>query len=164
MYQKPANNRRFLLPAAALVILLLALGIFGSVSNPYALSSTSTSTPPTLTDPAVLQNWLPASSYQDTLGRIDDYLTQHKLNATAMTVTGDVDTTNFVYSFKIELLPTNQSFLVAVTVNNDSPILTTTVSINGTVQSPTVGSAFRSLSHDTMPDVAVGNNTGKWYI
>jgi hypothetical protein len=121
----------------AAVVLLIAFGIYSTRGNAYAPDTSTFSTRPPLTNSEKIKNWLPDISYSYTIARIDDYLAHNQLSASSMSVTGYLTTQESAYQFTITLLPSGTPLAVSVKIINYSPIISTAVSINGTLQSPT---------------------------
>lgn len=125
---------------------LLGLGVFLVISitwyatrpNSYALPTASLSYSPAVTNPEVLQDWLPLSVYQFTLARIDDYLKSNGMLADYLTTSTTVDTSNGTYDFDVTVLPQRQTLHVSVKVTNFAPIISSAVAINGQLQNPVV--------------------------
>lgn len=118
------------------IALLISIGVYARQGNAYAPANPAPSTRPTLTNPEIMKNWLPDSSYAYTIARIDDYLAQNQIAASSMSVWGAPASTSSTYNFVIKLAPDGESLSITVKVNNSSPILSTAVFINGQLVNP----------------------------
>lgn len=127
--------RRVVILCALSLALVICLTVYGRRSNAFKQALSSTASSPTLTNPEVLQNWLPASSYTYTLARIDNYLASDSITATSMKVQGDVSVSALrVYDFTLLLVPQEKTYSVEVAVSNFNSIISTSVSIDGNQQ------------------------------
>lgn len=135
--------------AITVVVLLFIGGICSFAyghNNTYQVAPPITGSTVQLTNPEVLQNWLPAASYTYTMQRIDDYLSQNSTPVTSMTAQDEVLTGSNAgtYNFNITILPQEQTLGIAVTVSNLGGLMSTAVSINGTIQTPSVSSSIQT--------------------
>jgi len=104
-------------------------------SNTYApVHSNTTTATPVITDPEILQNWLPDTVYQYTVARISDYLVANNLYASSLSARDRIVNGSGAYDFAVTLLPQNQTLDVSVSVNNLQGIMSTAVTIDGTLQ------------------------------
>jgi hypothetical protein len=125
-------NRRIVVLGVLIVALIICIVFYDMRSNVFSLAQPPASYYPTLTNSAILQNWLPKSSYQYTISQIDNYLKSNNIHASSMTIKGSV-TINEInggsYDFTLLLEPQNQVYHVSVKISNSSGIISTTVSI-----------------------------------
>lgn len=133
------NNPTARIRLTALGVLLVALLTSGMVyaaqTNHFAPITPTSPSKVTFTNPEILLNWMPASSYDYTVARINDYLqTNGILSASSMTVTSSVTFSTPTYDFTANLVPRGGSLHVVATVTNTSGVLSTAVSINGQPQ------------------------------
>jgi len=135
-----ALTRRLTIIAGLFVALFVCLTIHGAVGNQFSPAQPSESHSPLLINPELLQNWLPKSSYQYVISGIDNYLQVKGLQASTMTITSDITLGPDSYNFNVQLQPQNQTYHIAVMVDNFSGIISTAMDINGQLQNPTVSS------------------------
>lgn len=142
--------RRIAVAGALLVIALVCAFLYmHSHTYPQNMQTSNISAADTLTNPAVLQNWLPQSAYTYTLKRIDDYVSSNNIILTSMTAQDQVNSGAGEYDFTLTLAPQGQVLNLGVTITNAGALLSTAVTINGTLQTPTVSSTI-STKGNTM--------------
>lgn len=130
----------------ALFALLISLIIYATGEKTFPPLQATASTQPPLTNPEILQNWLPADSYKYTLARIDDYLNTNNTAVSSMTVRGDVRVWSGTYYFTVLLMPQNKTHDISVTITNYSSIISTAVSIDGQLQYPKVAASTSGIA------------------
>ncbi len=134
---------RVVLLAVLFIVLIVCLVIYGTRSNKFSEEQPSASYTPTLTNPEILQNWLPAVSYDYMVTRIDGYLQANNLLISTMTFESSPiidESSGGSYNFSILLEPQNQTYKVSVSVDNLNGTISTGVSINGQSQGYSVPS------------------------
>jgi len=139
------DNNTGLMPRSIIVGILLAICavcsiIFANSSSFRPVQSPLSYRPP-ITNPEIVQNWLPAGSYTYTVARIDDYLTQNQMQATSLTFVDDVLPSSTTYDFAIILGPSDKKLALSVELTNNKPAISTLVTINGQQQLPSVPSS-----------------------
>lgn len=140
-----------------LVALIVSISIYRMGYSQYSFASATPAGSTALTNPSALLNWMPASSYQYTLARINDYLRANNTGTVTMTVQGSVTFDTSTYDFTLQLNPSTQTLPVVVTVTNNGGILSTRVSINGQDQTPSIAPAASGTAAYTGIDGLINN-------
>lgn len=129
--------RRIVLLGVLAVVLIVCLVIYGARNNPFAPVQPNVSYAPLLTNPEVLQNWLPSSSYKYTLAHINDYLQTNHIQVSTLSIKGNVvvdESNGGAYDFTIQLEPQSQTHNISITINNINGVISNSVSIDGQQQ------------------------------
>lgn len=92
----------------------------------------------------MLQNWLPAASYTYTLNHLNSYLAANNVSVNSMTAQDEVQSGAGVYNFNVTTVPASTPISLSVTVANLEGLISTAVTINGTLQDTTVPSTLPS--------------------
>jgi hypothetical protein len=151
-------RRRLLVLLVMVVVLIVCVVVYGSRSSDFVVSSIP-SYSPSVTNPQILQNWLPPSVYRYVLARIDNYLKVNSTMSTSITVEGAVGiNSNDEYTFTIYLTPQGVTHQVAVTVTNSFGLISSGVTIDGQQQgylmpSQSSGTQFSGLDNLTSDGV-----------
>jgi hypothetical protein len=159
--------RQLIAVVLAVLFFLISLGIYTARANPFAQKAT-TSQELTITNPLVLENWLPASVYRYTQARLTDYANSQQLDTSAISVVGPVINENGTYGFTVTFNPNPEKYRVNVLVSNFDSVVSTSVSIDGikqtvlvpTTDGDTTYSGFDSLINRGLSSIqAVGIQT-----
>ena len=141
MYQ---DNRPLIIRLIIAVILVVSAIILGAISSSartLSAAQQSLSIYPPMTNPAVMENWLPESSYIYTVARLHDYLATNGLLSSSMTAEDTVSPVSNSYDFVVTIQPPNRKLQVAVQVTNNDGIFSTSVGINQQLQRPRIPAA-----------------------
>ena len=150
------SRRRLVVLGFLAIALLVCAGVYALRPNPYGAGNNAASSKPPLVNGDLLKAWIPASSYAYTLARFDDYLNQNHLRATALAIQGDVGVQQNGYAFTLSIQPQNRTLPILVTVTNTNSIISTAVTINGTVQAP----ATQPVAHPQYSGIGALNAAG----
>jgi hypothetical protein len=118
----------------SVIFFLVALALYTTHGNPYAPKQPNTTPTLTITNPLVLQNWLPTKAYDYTLARLNDYAKSQQIDADSITVRSAVANDQGAYGFTVSFDPAPDKYLVDVLINNFDSVLSTSVSVNGSTQ------------------------------
>jgi hypothetical protein len=127
----------------AVLLLAISISLYAGRKNTYTLAA-APSNQLTLTNPLVLQNWLPAKSLDYTVARLRDYSNAQDLEASSITVTSDVGDDHGAYAFTVTFDPEPTQYHVDVLVNNFNSAISTSVSIEGVRQNVSVPSSSQN--------------------
>lgn len=132
----PADNTpliRRLITLGILLVALLVLLTVNSTQRSYRVATTMPSYSPPLLNAAVAQNWLPPTSYNYFITKLDNYLKTNSLAVSTMSVQGNVsvDRTNGTYNFTLLFQPQGRTHTISVTVQNYNGVISTAVAIDG---------------------------------
>ncbi|MGH7142151.1 MAG: hypothetical protein ACREF5_01610 [Candidatus Saccharimonadales bacterium] len=139
--------RRLVIIGVLFISLLICITIYSLRGNDFALTQTAPSFRPIVTNPAILQNWLPQISYRYTIASIDDYLHTKNLKVSNLSILGKVTINESrlgSYDFSLLFEPQNQSHRIVVTINNFSGTISTGVAIDGIQQNYAASSQTNS--------------------
>jgi hypothetical protein len=137
MWANQAAARRFVILVITIALLGIFVKVYTSTGNRLSPPSyTAYSAEPPLDNPELIQNWIPATSYDYLRARLNDYLSANGLTARYISQKGAIDTNNGSYNFTLALEPQNQSLSMTVKIVNFNSIISTAVSINGVLQGP----------------------------
>jgi hypothetical protein len=133
------SPRQLFALAVSVGLFLVALGLYTTHKNPYAPQQPPSGAPAlTITNQLVLQNWLPAKSYDYTVARLNDYAKSQQIDADSITIRSAVTNDQGAYGFTVSFDPAPDKYVVDVLVNNFNSVLSTSVSINGATQQVSV--------------------------
>lgn len=133
-------NRRLVILGLFFVVFLFSIGLYTARGNRFAAPTATAPFRPPLTNPEIMQNWLPGGSYTYAIARIDDYLQENDLAATSMRAADNVRPSSGAYDFAVTIQPQHQELDVSITITNygSSSSPGTAVAINGQLQTPLV--------------------------
>lgn len=128
-----------------LTITLIILVRLYATTNSYILPTTPR-TSPLITNPEILQDWLPSSAYTYTLNHIQAYLQDNAIRAASISVRNDNHSDSNGYAFILTLQPDNEILSVVTAISNAGGILSTAVTINGELQTDQLSSTRNSTA------------------
>lgn len=128
-------TRRLLFIGILLVAIIICIVLYTSTGNNYPPITSAASSSPRITNPQLLQNWLPSNVFKYLVTSIDDYLQINGQEPTSMTVQNAVTTnTDGEYVFTLILEPQEATHQITVTVTNSSGLISAAVAIDGQLQ------------------------------
>ena len=133
MQTNPLNRSQIIRLILVFILFVISVSLYAGRGNEYA-APTPKDDGINLTNPLVLQNWLPTNSYNYTLARLRDYAQTRDISTKSITVASPVTTDGGAYDFTITYNPSTDKHVVLVYVSNFDSILSTAVLIDGQKQ------------------------------
>lgn len=146
MQTKPFPLVRLAVLGVLAIILIICIALYTHTNDYAPAESRTPHALPLITNPEVLENWLPPSVYSYTATHIQNYVRQNNIQATSMSVRDDNLNSSSGYAFIVTLQPGNEILSVVVTVNAAGTTLSTAVTINGELQTDQTSSTRNSTA------------------